>query len=467
MEDQSEFLFSSYEEALSDCYNKFNGCSWEFWREKALIDYDIPHQYFDLTRHDLVGVNSVPKRNIEGHYRYLEIASKIRFLPQSAVFVKGDAIGGIFEAYEGILQSLIRNDRIGIDLFVPRLRKEIRTSLEESIRSLKFPRQSKYKFGAFFHLCVLLFGQEEAELIVRRIPERTGFAIPRPYYPGEREVFVESLVRNKSSFGPHVEEFEDLLYLTSQGCFFAFLQALERVIEEGNRNSIRSLFLSTIRSGNVQMLERMFPYRSVIGLPEIGQKITDLVQPKEFDSSFDTQGIQYPLPQPVQTTVVVSQDYLLAAAYSGNPLFVDYFFALGAYLDEEIKFLTYLLSGYRDHGRIVGSYQIFQMFVPPFAFELVAGSSDIDFIRRGLAQMVFSSSPRTTSLSLPGMESNLSLAILENLGQIDILLTFLPLLHQELSSRGIDASEILFNFSQNPILNRYPLTRRILQNYRQ
>lgn len=467
MEDQSNFLFSSYEDALSDCYSKFEGCSWEFWREKALIDYEIPHGYFDLARLDFVGVNSIPPRNIDGHYRYLEIASKIRFLPQSAAFVKGDTVGGIFEAYEGILQSLIRNDSQGIELFVPRLRREIRQTLEDSIRSLKFPRQSKYKFGAFFHLCVLLFGREEAEFIVRQVPERTGFAIPRPYYPGEREIFIESLVRNKSSIGPYVEEFDDLLYLTSQGCFFAFLQALERVTKDGSRESFRSLFLSATRSGNTQMLERMFPYRSIVGLPEIGQRISDLVQPKDFDFSFDTQGIQYPLPQPVQTTVSVSQDYLLAAAYSGNPLFVEYFFALGAYLDEEIKFLTHLLSGYRDHRRIVGSYQIFQMFVPPFAFELVARSSDIDFIRRGLAQMVFASSPRISSLSLSGVESNLSLAILENLGQIDILLTFLPLLYQELTSQGIHASELLSEFSQNPILDRYPLTRRILQNYQQ
>jgi hypothetical protein len=59
-------------------------------------------------------------------------------------------------------------------------------------------------------------------------------------------------------------------------------------------------------------------------------------------------------------------------------------------------------------------------------------------------------------------DNNLYLTVIENLGEVDILLTFLPELVEQL---GLRSNEVLRTVSEFQVLDRYPLTRRILTGY--
>lgn len=64
----------------------FSFCDWEFWRNKARKELNIPSWYFDL------GL----QRNVSGDYRYLEIQSKTHIIPESEAKIINGKVEGIY-----------------------------------------------------------------------------------------------------------------------------------------------------------------------------------------------------------------------------------------------------------------------------------------------------------------------------------------------------------------------------------
>ncbi|SHO33237.1 Hypothetical protein BQ3484_169 [Cedratvirus A11] len=79
--------------------NSFD-CDWEVWRDKAVADFGVSPEFFDLIR------------TLSGPQRYLQIASYVKLTPLSGVRVYQDTgvIEGVYEAYTGYLESKERRD---------------------------------------------------------------------------------------------------------------------------------------------------------------------------------------------------------------------------------------------------------------------------------------------------------------------------------------------------------------------
>nr|WIL02959.1 hypothetical protein Cbor_183 [Cedratvirus borely] len=89
-------------------------CNWDIWRDKAVTDFGVSPQFFDLIR------------TLSGPQRYLQIASYVKLTPLSGVRVYPDigVIEGVYEAYTGYLQSEKRKDADMMRWFYQRLTAE-------------------------------------------------------------------------------------------------------------------------------------------------------------------------------------------------------------------------------------------------------------------------------------------------------------------------------------------------------
>ncbi|SHO33227.1 Hypothetical protein BQ3484_159 [Cedratvirus A11] len=96
----------SYEEIRDLCFTEGStftsafDCEWGVWRDKAVADFNISPQFFDLIR------------TLSGPQRYLQIASYVKLTPLSGVRVYKDtgAIEGVYEALDGFREALYRKD---------------------------------------------------------------------------------------------------------------------------------------------------------------------------------------------------------------------------------------------------------------------------------------------------------------------------------------------------------------------
>lgn len=96
----------TYEQVRDLCFtegstfaNVFD-CDWRVWRDKAVADFGISPQFFDL----------VP--SLSGPQRYLQIASYVKLTPLSGVRLYPDSgiIEGVYEAYAGYEEANRRED---------------------------------------------------------------------------------------------------------------------------------------------------------------------------------------------------------------------------------------------------------------------------------------------------------------------------------------------------------------------
>ena len=89
-------------------------CDWSYWRNKALIDFQIPRSYFDLAL----------DREIPGDYRYLEIST--RFVPSlnSLASINNGSVSGIYEPGALLNLAFDRNQPDLFQVLLPTLSKQ-------------------------------------------------------------------------------------------------------------------------------------------------------------------------------------------------------------------------------------------------------------------------------------------------------------------------------------------------------
>nr|WIL05358.1 hypothetical protein pmam_319 [Pithovirus mammoth] len=436
-------------------------CSWETWRERAFLRYGVPYEYFDLARsvlsepnEEVPGDIGVPARNISGSFRYLEIATKFELLPESAASLnkRTATVSGIYESYAGVLEALKRNDPEGIDIFFPRLRESQREQLIQNIREHDediLPK--KFRFAAFGHLIDLLFGTATREVLTEGFTDDEGEII-KPYQPSDWEISVEEAEKNKEDDGSRMikgvggeseeEFFEGLMYLISQGCRFALEQALEILVGEDKISILEPIFLSALKSGQVDMVDRVLFLRSLLGLPIDGKTVLDIVSPAPFQISFIDGGRNPPIVQ-VPNPQQIPDRYFDAACYGGNPLLVDFLLAM----NDEPEYLPStlgIIEGYFTRRDPVGYYQVLQRCGFVFSSENISSLGDIDID-------LFLSSFKSNYFT--GWRNFDYDVLTESKGNVDILLTYLPRYQQYME--GMDEKAKLRSRGKPSIVHEF------------
>lgn len=421
-------------------------CSWETWRERAFRRYGVPYEYFDLARtvlsepnEEVPGDIEVPARNISGSFRYLEIATKFELLPESAASLnkRTATVSGIYESYGGVLEALKRNDPRGIDIFFSRLRESQREQLIQDIRERnKNILPKKFRFASFGHLVNLLFEDRAQEILTEEFIDGQGNV--SVYQPSEWEISVEEAEKNKQDDGSRMikgvggeseeEFFEGLMYLISQGCRFALEQALEILVRENRDEILEPIFLSALKSGQVDMVDRVLFLRPLLGLPNDGQKVLDIVSPAPFQIFFADEGRIPPIVQ-VPNPVRIPDRYFDAACYGGNPLLVDFLLAM----NDDLNYMPSsreLTEGYFTRRDPVGYYQVLQRCDFTFSSGNIPGLGDIDI------NLFLSSFMDNYFAGWINFDYD---ALTESRGNIDILLTYLPRYQQYMEGMDEEA----------------------------
>lgn len=99
----------SYEELKELClepdFRLLFDCDWGIWRDKAVADFDISHQFFDLVKN----VDQIPgSRALCGRQRYLQISAYVKLSPAS---LATSCREGVYEATYGFYQAKLRKDK--------------------------------------------------------------------------------------------------------------------------------------------------------------------------------------------------------------------------------------------------------------------------------------------------------------------------------------------------------------------
>nr|WIL03729.1 hypothetical protein Cplu_176 [Cedratvirus plubellavi] len=115
----------TYEEIRNLCFTEGStfgsafDCEWKVWRDKAVADFAISEEFFDLIR------------TLSGPQRYLQIASYVKLSPLSGVRVYTNpdreeyAIEGVYEAVEGYELAEKRRDPEMVLWFANRIKPEV------------------------------------------------------------------------------------------------------------------------------------------------------------------------------------------------------------------------------------------------------------------------------------------------------------------------------------------------------
>ncbi|SOB74322.1 hypothetical protein BQ9231_00439 [Cedratvirus lausannensis] len=134
----------TYEQVRDLCSSAENklvfDCEWGVWRDKAVADFDVSPEFFDLVR-SLGASNGI--RTLSGSQRYLQIASYVKLSPLSAVRVlPGGQIEGVYESIKGIRVAKERKDARAMMFFAQRASQQRRDNeyIERAkVQSVFFP----------------------------------------------------------------------------------------------------------------------------------------------------------------------------------------------------------------------------------------------------------------------------------------------------------------------------------------
>lgn len=201
-----------------------HNCDWDFWAEQARVYFSVPRQYFDLSR----------QQSSQGEQRFLEVSTKFVLLPESGAFRKGNQIGGIYEAYAGIIEALLRDDVVGLNFFLSRLSPSLRRFLRLSI----------------------LNGQPIDPVLEGRLkPETTQRLFTDLFSPEEL-----SLLSRDPRLAPLLSGQESDLSLLARKPNFDLFRKLYLQVAEG-KLALEQLLLATIESGNIDLVDNLLPYR--------------------------------------------------------------------------------------------------------------------------------------------------------------------------------------------------------------
>ncbi|SPN79153.1 Hypothetical protein ZAZAV_190 [Cedratvirus Zaza IHUMI] len=124
---QSVLKGYTYERIRDLCFSSENDlsnaldCDWGVWRDKAVADFNISPQFFDLVK------------TLYGFQRYLQIATYVELSPLSGVRVYKDTgvIEGVYEAYAGYQEAKARKDPEMLLWFANRIKPEQQENFTE------------------------------------------------------------------------------------------------------------------------------------------------------------------------------------------------------------------------------------------------------------------------------------------------------------------------------------------------
>nr|WIL04671.1 hypothetical protein Cduv_191 [Cedratvirus duvanny] len=294
----------SYEEIRNLCFTEGStfgsafDCDWDVWRDKAVADFGISPQFFDLIR------------VFNGPQRYLQIASYVKLTPLSGVRVYSDTniIEGVYEALSGYNEAMRREDPEMLFWFTSRIKPE----QEQELRRMFPEGQSKLKqaekFVALWErerdiplhrddgsvnylLYVIRRGDvRELDKIIHRyftLPQ--GFSIERdiPYTPFW-EIYDEQ---------GHLRAIYDLPLQTLNPEMESFFNDLLKAILGSGDTRIADFFLSIFR--NREMRKNTSTGRTMCASAENSLKVHRRpeeaygIQLRFFDRNYDTEGGWY------------------------------------------------------------------------------------------------------------------------------------------------------------------------------
>lgn len=106
----STFSYSQTQKLCAENPTAFD-CDWSLWRDKAMADFGISAEFFDL----------VPQ--LPGSQRYLQIKSYHVLTPDMAVRVYPDGfIEGVYESYRGVVKAVCSDNEAMKNFFTSRLK---------------------------------------------------------------------------------------------------------------------------------------------------------------------------------------------------------------------------------------------------------------------------------------------------------------------------------------------------------
>lgn len=395
---------------LEESFSRLSlGSEWEEYTHEAEKEIGVSPLYFQLP---LYRIGAYPPRNITPAYRYLEVLTERYLTEESSARlnrVSGDILG-IYESLAGVREGLLRNKPEITLYFAQRLRPESKEILIKELREGKIGPINPFATRAL---------RELSTFLSLNVPH----AFPWQEYT---EKMVEEDRFPDISRYPGIAEYEKALYyLISLGSSKALEEAL--LVP----TNIEEIFLSTLRSGRTELVNKVLYMRKELGLPSYGEKVEDIVKTPLLTLPDELPPLSS-VPRPGR----VPNYYFSAALYGGNPRLYDFLLALQggkdpSSLNEEEFFLGY----YAKRGLSICLEEIcFYQLLARLPSRLITSNFALDI-----------------DLAILGFAKGLSpLSIAEkNLGNVDILLAFLPYINKE---------ELL------PLTQGYPLTRLVLSS---
>lgn len=419
--------------------------NWETWRSRAVREFGIPPEYFDLPLAD--------RRNITGQFRYLEVLTKFRLTPEAATLLNRETgdIAGIYESLRGVIEAVNRDDEEMVLFFARRLNPNARSFLTQITVGSLYPGgpYARFRGGAWRALWVYLFPGARVQ-----------------FSPELWEIYTEDVALGRLPLRPETYEEEELLeamyYLVSQGMEEALHVALDVYLKSkrGKKGILRSLFLAVIRSGREDFLDSLL---SVLDYPPLAS----VIAPVPFSVlgntvPFSVPGNPVPFsvlgnPEPRNLArrgeggtehIYTPEEYYEAALYGGNIRIFYYLFFVGRqwagfaapYFHK--KYRTAAEQGSYAHPNPAGYYQFYQ-YMTLNGTGIPAGRDiDINMLlldrscsKRGFAERVLE----------------------RNEGDVDMLVNFLPMNTPRYLDRKIRSEESLL----------YPLSTLIIKDYLQ
>nr|WIL03846.1 hypothetical protein Cplu_42 [Cedratvirus plubellavi] len=364
--------------------------TWETWRERAMKDFGISAEYFDLPLHDYPVVG---KRNISPQYRYLEIQTKFYLSPESAASLSPDGeINGIYESLTGVYESLRRNDEEMVLFFANRLKPNALELLKRRIRSGDILTQvPNYRPGGYD---IFYFRTLALRTLANYLFKKTAVTTLRKagLYPEKWQMAVEEAASNLSSFAPHKlgnphQSKLGILYLISLGRRDVFEYAKGSLMRHGPESdlvsntlgkiSINELLHATLASGDIGFFEETKKYISY-----------------SLSNSAPVMNVYASLPlflNPIKQIIgdsYIPQELFNCVAYSGNAriyLYLRDHARNVISLDDDALF-----SGYYVHSRPEGFFSICTLG-GSYLSGFVTTDIDIDYYALGTYTSVDSS----------------------------------------------------------------------------
>jgi hypothetical protein len=412
--------------------------SWETWRQRAVKDFNISPEYFDLPLYDYPNLR---KRNISPQYRYLEIQTKFYLSPESAVSLSPDGeINGIYESLAGVYESLRRNDAEMVLFFAKRLKPAALDIIKKEVRSGRILHEvPNYRPGGYdiFYfrtlalrtLASFLFGKSAVATLKRAglYPEKWQMAVEEQ---ASEETFSPHKLGNKQQIKLGVLYFITLgkknVFDYAKNIMKSTILSEYHVSNTTLNISTKELLLAALCSGDVDFFEQVKDYigYTFSSSPPVMQVLASIplfIKDVTYDSNVKTD---------------IPQEIFDCISYGGNPRI--YLYVQGHSKNYPSYDKDAVFSGYYTHSSPEGFFSI-NTALNRAAINFISTDIDIDYYSIGTSE-------RDSSYMVNAIVS-------KNLGYIELVSSFYPLLTQ--GYRGIN---------KNRASHGYPLSLLIMQN---